>query len=142
MKYLMKFYTIITLLILFSFKSFASEKIKIGLVVPLSGENKELGESILKSVRLAVNDIDDRLQREYWRHIKFFDTNKELQIFSKSIKHNYETVYNLKSILLHEYGNMYKINNLANNIFYGCFHDDYIDFVNVFRHIHFDKFDN
>ncbi len=59
MKYLMKFYTIITLLILFSFKSFASEKIKIGLVVPLSGENKELGESILKSVRLAVNDIDD-----------------------------------------------------------------------------------
>ncbi len=55
----MKFYTIITLLILFSFKSFASEKIKIGLVVPLSGENKELGESILKSVRLAVNDIDD-----------------------------------------------------------------------------------
>ena len=90
----------------------------------------------------SVNDIDDRLQREYWRHIKFFDTNKELQIFSKSIKHNYETVYNLKSILLHEYGNMYKINNLANNIFYGCFHDDYIDFVNVFRHIHFDKFDN
>ena len=59
MKYLIKFYTIITLLILFSFKSFASEKIKIGLVVPLSGENKELGESILKSVRLAVNDIDD-----------------------------------------------------------------------------------
>ena len=90
----------------------------------------------------SVNDIDDRLQREYCRHIKFFDTNKELQIFSKSIKHNYEAVYNLKSILLHEYGNMYKINNLANNIFYGCFHDDYIDFVNVFRHIHFDKFDN
>ena len=90
----------------------------------------------------SVNDIDDRLQREYWRHIKFFDTNKELQIFSKSIKHNYEAVYNLKSILLHEYGNMNKINHLANNIFYGCFHDDYIDFVNVFRHIHFDKFDN
>ena len=33
------------------------------LVVPQSGENKELGESILKSVRLAVNDInDDRIQ--------------------------------------------------------------------------------
>ena len=27
--------------------------------MPLSGENKDLGESILKSVRLAVNDIDD-----------------------------------------------------------------------------------
>ena len=37
----------------------AEDKIKIGLVVPLSGENKDLGESILKSIRLAVNDIDD-----------------------------------------------------------------------------------
>ncbi len=46
-------------LIIFSFNSLASEKIKIGLVIPLSGENKELGESILKSVRLAVNDIND-----------------------------------------------------------------------------------
>ena len=35
------------------------DKIKIGLVVPLSGENKDLGESILKSIRLAINDIDD-----------------------------------------------------------------------------------
>ena len=33
------------------------------MVVPQSGENKELGESILKSVRLAINDInDDRIQ--------------------------------------------------------------------------------
>ena len=48
---------------MFTFETFASEKIKIGLVVPQSGENKELGESILKSVRLAVNDInDDRIQ--------------------------------------------------------------------------------
>ena len=37
----------------------AEDKIKIGLVVPLSGENKDLGESILKSIRFAVNDIDD-----------------------------------------------------------------------------------
>ena len=35
------------------------DKIKIGLVIPLSGEHKDLGESILKSVRLAVNDIND-----------------------------------------------------------------------------------
>ena len=35
------------------------DKIKIGLVIPLSGENKSLGESILKSVKLAVNDIND-----------------------------------------------------------------------------------
>ncbi len=59
MKHLIKFYTLIIFLLAISFSSHASDKIKIGLVIPLSGENKELGESVLKSVRLAINDIDD-----------------------------------------------------------------------------------
>ena len=59
MKYLIKFCTIFTFLIFFCFKSFATEEIKIGLVLPLSGDSKELGESILNSVRLAINDIND-----------------------------------------------------------------------------------
>tara|TARA_Y100001970_G_scaffold215199_1_gene263203 strand:- start:4337 stop:5488 length:1152 start_codon:yes stop_codon:yes gene_type:complete len=59
MKYLIKFYIIIIPLLFFSANSTANEKIKIGLVIPLSGENKELGESILNSVRLAINDIND-----------------------------------------------------------------------------------
>ena len=46
-------------LILNIFHSLADEKIKIGLVVPLSGEYKEVGNSILKSARLAINKIDD-----------------------------------------------------------------------------------
>ena len=46
-------------LILNIFQSFADEKIKIGLIVPLSGEYKEIGSSIVKSARLAVNKIDD-----------------------------------------------------------------------------------
>ena len=46
-------------LILNIFQSFADEKIKIGLVVPLTGEYKEIGNSILKSTRLAINKIDD-----------------------------------------------------------------------------------
>jgi len=41
------------------FQTFADEKIKIGLVVPLSGEYKEIGNSILKATRLAINKIDD-----------------------------------------------------------------------------------
>tara|TARA_B100001540_G_scaffold300287_1_gene305613 strand:- start:534 stop:1685 length:1152 start_codon:yes stop_codon:yes gene_type:complete len=40
-------------------QSFADEKIKIGLVVPLSGEYKNIGNSILKSTRLAINKIND-----------------------------------------------------------------------------------
>ena len=37
----------------------ANEKIKIGLLVPLTGKNSEIGESIIKSVRLAINKIDN-----------------------------------------------------------------------------------
>jgi hypothetical protein len=37
----------------------ANEKIKIGLLVPLTGENSEIGESIIKSVRLAINKINN-----------------------------------------------------------------------------------
>ena len=38
---------------------FASEKIKIGLIVPLSGENLIIGEKIIKSMRMAINKIND-----------------------------------------------------------------------------------
>ena len=40
-------------------ETFAEDKIKIGLIVPLTGDNKEIGESIVNSVRLAINKIDD-----------------------------------------------------------------------------------
>ena len=39
----------------------ANEKIIIGLLVPLSGKNSEIGQSIVKSVRLAVNKINNPL---------------------------------------------------------------------------------
>jgi hypothetical protein len=53
------FVVIINFSLLFSFSAKASEKIKIGLMVPLTGSNKELGQSIIKAVRLAVKDIND-----------------------------------------------------------------------------------
>ena len=60
MKTLFKIIIASILLIILQVNSlFAEEKIKIGLMVPLSGEYKEIGESILKSVRLAVNKIDN-----------------------------------------------------------------------------------
>ena len=34
------------------------EKIKIGLLVPMTGENKALGQELIKSTRLALNDIN------------------------------------------------------------------------------------
>tara|TARA_B110000971_G_scaffold146109_1_gene149204 strand:- start:369 stop:1520 length:1152 start_codon:yes stop_codon:yes gene_type:complete len=38
---------------------FANEQIKIGLLVPLTGKNSEIGQSIVKSTRLAVNKINN-----------------------------------------------------------------------------------
>ena len=39
----------------------ASEKIKIGLLVPLTGKDSEIGKSIINSTRLAVNKINSLL---------------------------------------------------------------------------------
>ena len=43
----------------------AKEKIKIGLLVPMTGSNKEIGQSIIKAVSLAVKDIDNNLIEIY-----------------------------------------------------------------------------
>ena len=50
--------SILTFLIISSISTSASEKIKIGLLLPLSGENKNIGTSVLRSVSMAVNKID------------------------------------------------------------------------------------
>ena len=41
-------------------KLYGDEKIKIGLLLPLSGKQSEIGKSILQSVRLAINKIDNQ----------------------------------------------------------------------------------
>ena len=60
MKSIFKFLSFV-LIIFYSFNQavFSQEKIKIGLIVPLSGEYSEIGHSIVNSVRLAINKIDD-----------------------------------------------------------------------------------
>ena len=55
------FITFISLILLFLKTVSASEKIKIGLLVPMTGANKDLGQSIIKAVTLAVKDINSDL---------------------------------------------------------------------------------
>ena len=55
------FLTFIGLILLFFNTVAASEKIRIGLLVPMTGKNKDLGQSIIKAVSLAVKDIDSDL---------------------------------------------------------------------------------
>ena len=50
--------SICIILIINPISSSAAEKIKIGLLLPLSGENKNIGTSVVRSVSMAVNKID------------------------------------------------------------------------------------
>jgi len=60
MKTLIKILAILILNLVFSIQSsLSNEKFRIGLIVPLSGEYSEIGNSIVRSVRLAINKIDD-----------------------------------------------------------------------------------
>jgi ABC-type branched-subunit amino acid transport system substrate-binding protein len=54
-------FILLTSILLSNQKIQANEKIKIGLLVPMSGQNKEIGHSIIKSTQLAVNKIDNSL---------------------------------------------------------------------------------
>ena len=61
-----KFIKLIFLLLLnfsflFFYSAIAEEKIKIGLLVPMTGSNKDIGQSIIKAVRLAIKDIDNNI---------------------------------------------------------------------------------
>ena len=80
-----KIIKIILLFVLFfsltSQKILANEKIKIGLLVPLTGQNAEIGQSIVKATQLAINKIDSSLIEVYPR-----DTNSNPQTTLDSAK--------------------------------------------------------
>ena len=59
-----KFFIILSYLIIFFNFNLSSEeesnKLKVGLLVPLSGDYKDLGNSFLYSLQLALDEIDDK----------------------------------------------------------------------------------
>jgi len=55
------FFLLLNLSLLFLNTARSEEKIKIGLLVPMTGSNKDIGQSIIKAVRLAVKDINSNL---------------------------------------------------------------------------------
>ena len=60
MKKIIKIILFLTLVFLMSpEKVNANEKIRIGLLVPLTGSDSEIGQSIVKSTRLAINQINN-----------------------------------------------------------------------------------
>ena len=88
MKIIIQFILLIFLGLFFNVeKGLTQEKIKIGLIVPLSGEYKEIGESIVNSTRLAINKID----------------NSQIEILPRDTKSNPEITLRVAK-KLHELG--------------------------------------
>ena len=59
---IIKIILLVPIIFLLSLKGlWANEKIKIGLLVPLTGKDSEIGQSIVKSTRLAVNKINNSI---------------------------------------------------------------------------------
>ena len=66
MKKLLNLIFLIIIIFIFTNKLFASEeKIKIGLLLPLAGQNNDIGKSVLRAVNLAINKIDDPVLEVY-----------------------------------------------------------------------------
>ncbi len=53
------FLKVFLIIVLTNLRAISDEKIKIGLIVPLSGEYAYIGKSILKSTRMALDKIND-----------------------------------------------------------------------------------
>ena len=57
------FFTLLSFIFIHSIGTSEEEKIKIGLLVPMTGDDKDLGQSIIKSTRMALQDIgNDKLE--------------------------------------------------------------------------------
>ena len=73
----------------FNKQVFSSETVNIGLLVPLSGEYKEIGNTIVNSIRLALNSIDNKRIRILPRDTKS-DPTDALKV-AKELYTNYDT---------------------------------------------------
>lgn len=87
MKKFIKYISIVILYLSSYTHIFAQETIKIGLLVPLSGENKNIGESIINTTRMALNSIDNNKIVVYPRDSKS-DPDEALMV-SKNLNEKY-----------------------------------------------------
>ncbi len=73
------FFVIFGIFFLYPLQTSANEKIKIGLLVPITGDDKNLGQEIIKSTRIALKDLDTSTLEIYLK-----DTNSNPNTTMKS----------------------------------------------------------
>ena len=103
----------------------ANEKIKIGLLVPITGKDSQIGKSIIKSTRLAINKIGNPLIEIIPKDTKSnpeMTLKKAKELSDEEVKIVIGPVFNKNLIYLDELKNMIflsltnKIVNNPNNI--------------------------
>ena len=82
---------ILIFFVIFGFNKqvFSSEVINIGLLVPLSGEYKDIGNSVVNSIRMALDSIDNKRIKILPRDTKS-DPTEALKV-AKELYTNYGT---------------------------------------------------
>ena len=123
----------------------AEEKIKIGLLLPLLGEHSNIGKSILQSVRLAINKIDNNNIKIITKNtknnpLKTLSSAKELR--SEGVKIVIGPVFNNNLVYLEELNDMIflsltnkNINNPKNVISAGINANSQIKTIKKFKEI-------
>ena len=106
MKTFIKFFCVFIFVCFFGKSSLSNDKIKIGLIVPLSGEYAQIGKSILNATRLALNSIDDERFEVLPRNTKSdpkiaLKVSKELY-YNDGVKIIIGPVFNKNNILLNQ----------------------------------------
>jgi hypothetical protein len=107
---IIKIILLVPIIFILSIKGlWANEKIKIGLLVPLTGNDSEIGQSIVKSTRLAVNKINSSIIEIIPKDTKS-DPTKALQsakeLSELGVKIIIGPVFNSNLIYLHELKNI------------------------------------
>tara|TARA_B100001057_G_scaffold113873_1_gene112183 strand:+ start:1823 stop:2977 length:1155 start_codon:yes stop_codon:yes gene_type:complete len=83
------------ILLLFNFKSFADENqkiLKVGLLAPFSGEYKDMGQSIMLSLQLALAEINDNNIKIFPRDSGFNNQEKLIQSIESLKEENIKLV--------------------------------------------------
>ncbi len=83
------------ILLFFNFNSFADENkksLKVGLLAPFSGEYKDMGQSIMLSLQLALDEINDSQIKIFPRDSGFNDPEKLIQSLESFREENIKIV--------------------------------------------------
>ena len=111
---LKKIIIITYILLSFNFNSFADENqksLKVGLLAPFSGEYKDMGQSIMLSLQLALKEIDEKKVVIYPKDSGLDNKDKLLKSIEELIKEDIKVV--IGPLTQKHINEVYKFKNIS-----------------------------